>query len=95
MCAALVGCASDQYPVIFLENHTDSVVDVYMVRVGEFDFSSRSPIVRDIDPGSSYPWSNIAEGCTDVQLVALDQRGAEIARSPTPVCRPSTWVIDD
>jgi hypothetical protein len=93
MCVALVGCfVSDNHSIIWIENRTDTVVSVYMVGVGESDFSSR--IIAAIDPGLGYSWFDIAEGCTAVQLVAKDESGAVIARSPTPVCRPSTWVIE-
>jgi hypothetical protein len=93
LCLALVGCVtSDNHSIIWIENRTDTVVDVFMVGVGESDFNSR--IITGIDPGLGYSWFDIREGCTDIQFVAKDKSGAVIARSPTPVCRPSTWVIE-
>ena len=89
---ALVGCASDQYSVIFVENQTQAVLDVFLVPVGETDGSE---VIMDIEPGTEYPYSDIAEGCSDrLQLLAMDQGGVVIARSPMPLCRPSRWVIE-
>ena len=50
-------------------------------------------VLTGIAPGASYPYSNIAEGCSDAQLAAKDGSGTIIARSPKPICRPSVWVI--
>jgi hypothetical protein len=92
LCLAVAGCfPSDQYSVISIENRTETTVDVFMVEVGQSDGSR---VVSGIEPGTSYPFSNIVEGCSDVELVAKDESGAEVARSPTPVCRPSTWVVE-
>jgi hypothetical protein len=88
----LAGCfATDQYPVISIENRTETTVDVFMVEVGESDGSR---VISGIEPGTSYPFSNIAEGCSDIEFVAKDESGIVVARSPTPVCRPSTWVVE-
>jgi hypothetical protein len=94
LCVALVGClASDHHSIIWIENRTDTVVSVYLVGVAESDFGSR--VVAGMDPGQGYSYFDIAEGCTDLHLVAKDAAsGAVVARSPTPVCRPSTWTIE-
>jgi len=93
LCLAMVGCgASDQYSVIWVENQTDAVVDVFLVRVGE---SGGSIVIHDLNPGMEYGYSDIAEGCNDdLQLLAKDLTGTVISRSPTPLCRPSRWAID-
>ena len=95
MCAALAGCfGSDNVSIIWIENRTDTVVSVYLVRVDEEpDTSNR--IIFGIDPGLGYSYFDLAEGCHDeFQLVANDDDGVTIARSSPPVCRPSTWVIE-
>ncbi len=81
------GCfPSDQYSVIQIENRTDAPVDIFLLRNGD---PVGSQILSGVAPGTSYPFSNIAEGCTEVQFVAKDAAGTVISRSPTPVCRPS------
>jgi hypothetical protein len=93
MCVALVGCfVSDNHSIIWIENRTDTVVGVFLVRVGESDGSY---IARAVQPGLGYSYFDIAEGChDDLQLVAKDDDGVTIARSSPPLCRPSTWVIE-
>ena len=93
LCVALVGCFGTDHPsIIWIENHTDTVVDVFLVRVGEADGGR---VALDVQPGLGYSYFDLAEGCHDVfQLVARDANGVEIARSSPPVCRPSTWVIE-
>ena len=96
MCAALVGCFGSNHPsIIWIENRTDTVVDVFLVRVGESDGSHVGRVALDVQPGLGYSYFDIAEGCHDeFQLVAKDDDGVTIARSSPPVCRPSTWVIE-
>jgi hypothetical protein len=94
MCIALVGCFgfSHEPSIIWIENQTDTVVDVFLVRVGELDGSR---IAHDVQPGLGYSYFDIAEGCNDdFYLVAKDDDGVTIALSSPPVCRPSTWVIE-
>jgi hypothetical protein len=92
MCVALAGCfSSDNVSIIWIENRTDTVVDVFLVRVGESDGSH----IADVQPGLGYSYFDIAEGChDDFQLVAKDDDGVTIARSSPPLCRPSTWGIE-
>lgn len=82
---------SDQHPVIFITNGTDSTVDVALVREGD---SAGSTVTSELQPGAGYSYDFIAEGCSDsMQLIALDAQGTVVARSGPPVCRPSTWVF--
>jgi hypothetical protein len=85
------GCGSDAFPVVRVVNHTGMAVDVLMVPVGGSD---GSVILTDLKPGSEIGYDRIAKGCSQVQLVAEDSRGVVIARSPSPLCNPSTWVIE-
>lgn len=97
MCIALVGCFgfSNEPSIVWIENQTDTVVDVFLVRVGEPDDSPMFDIANDVQPGLGYSYFDIAEGCNDdFYLVAKDDDGVTIARSSPPVCRPSTWVIE-
>jgi hypothetical protein len=92
LCIALVGCYSNEPSIIWIENHTDTVVDVFLVRVGESDGSR---VTGDVQPGFGYSYFDIAEGCNDdFYLVAKDDEGVSIAQSSPPLCRPSTWLIE-
>jgi hypothetical protein len=89
----LSGCfASDQYTVIQIENRTDTTIDIFLVTPS--GDPNGSQVLTAVEPGTAYPYSNIAEGCSDAQLVAKDDTGRVVGLSPTPLCRPSTWVID-
>jgi hypothetical protein len=96
LCVALVGCFGSNHPsIIWIENRTDTVVDVFLVRVGESDSRPAADVAHDVQPGQGYSYFDIAEGCNDdFYLVAKDAGGVTIARSSPPVCRPSTWVIE-
>jgi hypothetical protein len=91
MLVLVTGCASDNFPVVRVVNHTSVAVDVQLVPV---DGSDGSVILKDLKPGGEVGYSRIASGCSAVQLVAKDPQGLVIARSPSPVCNPSTWVIE-
>ena len=96
VCAALAGCfGSDNVSIIWIENRTDTVVDVFLVRVDDSDGSSVGRVALDVQPGLGYSYFDIAEGCHDeFYLLAKDDDGITIARSSPPVCRPSTWVVE-
>jgi hypothetical protein len=85
------GCALDSFPVVRIVNHSDVNVVVSMATV---DGSAESVIVPGLKPGTEIGFDRIAKGCSQVQLVAKDSNGVVIARSPSPVCNPSTWVIE-
>jgi hypothetical protein len=96
VCVALVGCFGSNHPsIIWIENRTDTAVDVFLVRVGESSARPVADVALDVQPGLGYSYSDIADGCNDAfYLVAKDNDGVTIARSSPPVCRPSTWVIE-
>jgi hypothetical protein len=84
----LAGCASDNHPVLFIENATNSTVDVVFVSDdGEF------VATRDLEPGTEYPYSNMAR-CLDATLIARTPDGREVDRIAGPFCRPGEVVID-
>ena len=96
MCVGLVGCfGSNEGSIIWIENRTDTVVDVFLVRVDDVAGRPVADVANDVQPGLGYSYSNIAEGCHDeLYLLAKNDDGVAIARSSPPVCRPSTWVIE-
>ena len=89
---ALAGCATDNHPVIMVDNRTHTEITVVFI-----DQAAReSSMVGAIAPGTRYPIENFpASGCKVGVLVARDTAsGAEVARSASPVCRPSTFVVE-
>ena len=89
--AVLGACASDNHPVIVIENRlSDPVAVVFLNSAGE-----ESSLVETIAPGLAYSLEVFpTDHCTPGVLLARDQTtAAEIARSESPVCRPSRWII--
>jgi len=83
------GCASDDHPIVWIENQTNVAVDVYLGPVGASDGGL---IEAGLPPGLGVSYDRLG-GCADLELIAKDPSGTVIARSASPVCRPSTWVI--
>jgi hypothetical protein len=90
--AAILGaCRSDDHPVIVIENRlADPVTVVFLNSSGQ-----ESPLVTTISPGLEYSVDVFpTDRCTPGVLIARDvATGAEVARSQSPVCRPSRWII--
>jgi hypothetical protein len=89
----VTGCvASDNYPVIWIENQTDVTVEISLAQVGATD--GFATVWTALDPGKGVSYADVAQGCNDhLELVAEDPAGIVIART-SPVCRPSAWVIE-
>ena len=84
---AVTGCASDNYPVVDVQNDSGEPVRVVMRYSG-----GDVVVTENLPPGLSYPHSEMGT-CDDATLIAFDLDGTEIARKEGPICRPSTWVI--
>ena len=66
------------------------VVDVFIAPVGASDGSL---VWTGLTPGQGVGYDRIPRGCSEVEFIAKDGTGTLVARSPSPVCRPSVWVI--
>lgn len=91
LAGAVAGCATDQHPVIMIDNQLAIPVTVVFVS----EAGAESSVAREVPARSQYPVSIFpTDRCTPGVLVARDPTtGAEVARSTSPVCRPSRWVI--
>ena len=92
LAAVLAACGSDNHPVIVIENDLAlPVTVVFLNSVGK-----ESSLIQTIAPGLVYTVDVFpTDRCTPGVLIARDQAtGTEVARSQSPVCRPSRWVID-
>jgi hypothetical protein len=89
--ATFGACGSDNHPVIVIENNLPDPVTVVFVNTD----GQESSLVEAISPGFQYSVDVFStDKCTPGVLVARDTTtGAEVARSQSPVCRPSHWVI--
>jgi hypothetical protein len=90
--AAILGaCASDQHPVILIDNQLAIPVTV----VFQDEAGAESDVVETVPADSEYPVSIFrTDRCTPGVLIARDKAtGVEVARSQGPVCRPSRFVI--
>jgi hypothetical protein len=91
--AAILGaCASDNHPVIVIENRMSAPVTIVFLNSG----GQESSLVDTISPGLEYSVDVFpTDRCTPGVLVARDKAtGAEVARSQSPICRPSHWIIE-
>ncbi|HJP89032.1 MAG TPA: hypothetical protein VJ850_08365 [Candidatus Limnocylindrales bacterium] len=92
MIASFVGgCASDNHPVIVIENELAAPVTVVFINAD----GQESSLVDTISPGMQYSVDVFpTDHCTPGVLIARDKvTNAEVARSQSPVCRPSRWTI--
>jgi hypothetical protein len=69
----------------------DPVTVVFLNSAGQ-----ESSLVETISPGLAYSVDAFpTDHCTPGVLIARDQDTAvEVARSGSPVCRPSHWIIE-
>ncbi len=97
LCACLLsllgGCGQlDNHPVAWIENRTIVTVDVLAVRVGESDGAL---ITKGLKPERGISYDRLpSNACREGQFIAKDANGVVIARSTSPVCSPSTWIIE-
>jgi hypothetical protein len=93
LAAVLAACASDNHPVIVIENRLPNPVKVVFLN----SLGQESSLVETISPGLAYSVDVFpTDHCTPGVLIARDQAtGAEVARSQSPVCRPSRWTIEE
>lgn len=91
LAAVLGACASDQHPVIMIDNQLPIPLTVVFLD----EAGAESGVVETVPADSEYPVSIFpTDRCTPGVLVARDKAtGAEVARSKSPVCRPSRFVI--
>jgi hypothetical protein len=89
--AGLGGCASDNHPVIMIQNRLATPVTVVFLNPA----GQENSIVQTVAPGLDYSVEVFrTDKCTEGVLVARDKAtGAEVGRSPSPVCSPSRWMI--
>lgn len=90
--ASVAGCASDQIPVVMVDNRLAIPVTVVFVN----DAGTESRVIETVSAHTSYPVDAFSsDHCTPGVLIARDKStGAEVARSKSPVCRPSRWIIE-
>ena len=91
----LAGCiATDNHPVITIDNRLDVPVVITFVNAA----GDEGPLLSRIAAHQGYAIDVFPSGsdhCTTGYMVARDiESGEELARSPNPVCRPSTWTIE-
>jgi hypothetical protein len=88
----VAACGSDNHPVIVIENRLSGPVTVVFLNSA----GQESSLVETISPGLAYSVDAFpTDHCTPGVLIARDQAtGGEVARSVSPVCRPSHWIIE-
>jgi hypothetical protein len=92
LAAVLGACGSDNHPVIMIENRLSAPVTVVFLNSA----GQESSVAETISPGLEYSVDVFpTDHCTPGVLIARDKAtGAELARSESPVCRPSRWIIE-
>ena len=84
-------CKSDDYAVVNIDNRLDVPVRVTFIN----HLGAESDLVVRLEAHRTVALDQFStEHCTEGVMVARDvSSGAELGRSPDPVCRPSEWVI--